>query len=188
MERTRPNILKKGWFVTKGRPGDRTLKQQLMGLDALLKACPNKTVLDIGCAEGLIGIELAKRGAAAVHGIEFVEQHLVVANKLRGDLPCTFELADAQHYVPVRQYHIVIMLAVLHKLKFPEEACMRFANAADEMVVLRLPPEHAPIIVDARSNFRHTDMDGVMRLAGFHLKRAACDGPFGEWVGTYRRS
>ena len=53
-------MTKQGWFSTKGRLGDRTLKQQLMGLDPLFAECKGKTVLDVGCAEGLISIELDK--------------------------------------------------------------------------------------------------------------------------------
>ena len=52
----------KGWFVTDGRAGDRTLAQQLVGLDKI--NVQGATVLDVGCAEGLISIEMAKRGAA----------------------------------------------------------------------------------------------------------------------------
>lgn len=177
----------KGWFTTRGRPGDRTLGDQMKGLYPLFKECRGKTIFDVGSAEGLISIELAKQGAAAVHGIEVVPEHVDVANKLRGDLPCTFEVADAQTYIPKRRYHIVIMLAVLHKLRWPDEACTRFADAAEDMVVLRLPPEHAPKIIDERSHWQPHDMGAVLRNARFMLSEQSNDGHFGEWVGVYRR-
>lgn len=44
--------VKEGWFHTPGRLGDRSLDQQLMGLDSLFERCFDKTVLDVGCAEG----------------------------------------------------------------------------------------------------------------------------------------
>lgn len=176
----------KPWFSTPGAPGDRTLKQQLMGLGDLLERVQGKTVLDVGCAEGLISMHLVDRGAAAVHGIEmrpdFVENGLT----LRGDRAVTLECANANDYEPVRQYDIVIMLAVLHKLKDPTAACKRFAAAAREMVVLRLPPKHAPKIVDARSESVPHDMAYAMGASGFMLKNA-CLGPKGEWVGYYER-
>jgi len=99
----------KGWFSTPGRPGDRTLDQQLNG--RLFMEARGKTVLDVGCAEGLISIELAKAGAIAVHGVEIVPEHVKVANKLRGDLPITFEVGDANVWQPKRNYDIVIALA-----------------------------------------------------------------------------
>ena len=109
----------KGWFSTPGRPGDRTLDQQLNGLDRLFMEARGKTVLDVGCAEGLISIELAKAGAIAVHGVEIVPEHVKVANKLRGDLPVTFEVGDANVWQPRRSYDIVIALALLQKVSPP---------------------------------------------------------------------
>ena len=177
----------KGWFNTPGRPGDRTLDDQLKGLDWLFANCAGKTVLDIGCAEGLISIELAKRGAVAVHGVEIVPEHVAVANKLRGDLPVTFEVGDANTWRPRRVYDIVIALALLHKLKNPTAAAAAFAEAAREAVVLRLPPEHAPTIIDPRSKNEPHHIGDTMRQAGFKLIFAAKKGHFNEWVGVWTR-
>lgn len=175
-----------GWFSTPGRLGDRTLKQQIIGLADLRQRVHGKTVLDVGCAEGLISTYLVDHGAAAAHGLEIVPGHVDVANRLRGDRACTFEVADANIYEPVRQYDIVIMLALLHKLKDPSAACKRFAAAAREMVVLRLPPANAPTIIDARSDGKPHHIGAVMTGNGFMLKNA-CLGPFGEWMGYYER-
>lgn len=180
-------VKKEGWFHTKGRVGDRTLTQQLMGLDLLFESCKGKTVLDIGCAEGLISIELAKRGALAVHGVEIVPGHVDVGNKLRKGLPVTLEVGDANEWKPKRDYDIVIMLALLHKLKDPTAGCVRFAARAREMVVLRLPPLHAPTIIDERSGFEPHNVAMPMAALGFELVHEARDGPFDEWLGYYKR-
>jgi 2-polyprenyl-3-methyl-5-hydroxy-6-metoxy-1,4-benzoquinol methylase len=71
----------KGWFTTAERPGDRTLDQQLCGLDGLQHECAGKTVLDVGCAEGLISHYLARLGARSVYGIEIVPGHVDMANR-----------------------------------------------------------------------------------------------------------
>lgn len=176
----------KGWFHTPGRSGDRTLKQQLTGLDDLRTRVRGKTVLDIGCAEGLIGMQLFDDGAAAVHGLEIVSEHVIIANKLRGDRACTFEVADANDYKPVRHYDIVIMLALLQKLRDPSAACRRFVAAAREMVVLRLPPATAPTVIDARSGGYPHHIGEVMTSSGFMLKNAQL-GHLGEWCGFYER-
>jgi ubiquinone/menaquinone biosynthesis C-methylase UbiE len=176
----------KGWFDTPGRLGDRTLKQQLMGLDDLIARVPGKTVLDVGCAEGLISMQLFDEGAKAVHGLEVVAEHVKVADKIRGDRACTFEVADANTYVPVREYDIVIMLALLQKLRNPSAACARFAKAAREMVVLRLPPANAPTIIDARSGGHPHRIGDVITSNGFMLKNAQL-GHLGEWIGYYER-
>ena len=178
----------KGWFSTPGRPGDRTLDQQLNGLDRLFMAARGKTVLDVGCAEGLISIELAKAGAIAVHGVEIVPEHVKVANKLRGDLPVTFEVGDANVWQPKRNYDIVIALALLQKVRNPTAVAARLAAAAIDMVVLRLPPAHAPTIIDSRSGNEPHHIGTVMKNGGFYLEHAGNDGAFGEYVAYYRRN
>jgi SAM-dependent methyltransferase len=176
----------KGWFHTNGRPGDRTLIQQLTGLDDLIERVPGKTVLDVGCAEGLISFQLFDEGAVAVHGLEVVHEHVTVGRKLVGDRAVTLEVADANHYKPVRQYDIVIMLAVLQKLRDPSKSCRTFIAAAREMVVLRLPPATAPTVIDARSGRYPHHIGDVMQEEGFTLKKAH-PGHLGEWVGYYER-
>lgn len=159
---------KLGWFNLPGRPGDRNLKDQLVGLDDLIARVAGKTVLDVGCAEGLISLQLFDEGAAAVHGIEIVQGHVDVANKLRGDRACTFEQGDADHFTPKRQYDIVIMLALLQKLKNPTAAVRKFAAAARELVVLRLPPRGDPLmLVDQRSGYIEHDIRSAMASEGF---------------------
>jgi SAM-dependent methyltransferase len=181
---------KVGWFTTKGRPGDRLLKQQVVGLDYLFerlgKRDPPLTVLDVGCAEGLITMKCFDAGAIACHGVEIVPGHVDVANDLRGGRACTFEVGDANDWQPKRQYDVVLLLAILHKLKDPLEACKRFADAARSLVVIRLPPG-GPVIRDERTNFHPFDVGAVMAVAGFELAKSGPDGPFGEWVGNYVR-
>lgn len=179
------------WFAVGTKPGDRTLDQQLMGLDPLFAEVEGKTVLDVGCAEGLISIECARRGAQWADGIEVREDAVQTARKLvrtlslHGDV--TFDEGDANTYCPQGQYDIVLMLAVLHKLYDPSAACRRFAAAAKDLVVIRLPPATAPLVVDPRSLNEVHDIDAVMTRSGFVLYLQTNDGPFGEWVGYFRR-
>jgi SAM-dependent methyltransferase len=179
--------IKKGWFVTDDRTGDRTLEEQLIGLDWLRENCAGKTVLDIGCAEGLISIEMARRGAVAVHGVEIVPGHVAMGNDLRGELPITFEVGDCNEWRPQRKYDIVLALSLLHKLKNPTEAAAAFADAATETFVLRTPPDFAPTIVDWRSNFEPHHIGRVLINRGFHLQSGGHTGPRSEWVGIYTR-
>lgn len=177
---------KLGWFTTPGRLGDRTLESQLIGLDRLLRECDGQTILDVGCAEGLIGMELARRGARLVHGVEVVPGHIDVAKELRGDLPCSFEVANANSYEPQGQFDTVLMLAVLHKLKDPSAACKRFAAAARRTVVIRLPP-YGLVIVDSRSENVPHDIGLAMADAGFTLDEVVA-GPREEWLGYFVRT
>lgn len=184
-----PRARVKGWFHTPGRPGDRSLEEQLKGLDLLMQSTPGKTVLDAGCAEGLIAIELAKRGALAVHGVEVVPEHVQVGRELIGrDLPVTLVVGDLNTWRPKRQYDIVIGLAILQKVRDPSALARVLADAAREMVVFRLPPAEAPDVVDPRSgNARHKIAD-VMAEAGFELVQYGYAGHLGEYVGYWVRN
>lgn len=177
----------KGWFGTNGRAGDRTLDSQLLGLDRLMAEVPGKTVLDVGCAEGLLSIEVARRGALAVHGVEVRADHVAVGRKLVGDLPVTLEAQDANEWCPRRKYDVVMALAILHKLKHPSHAAALLADYCLDLMVLRMPPATGMTIVDSRSGGRPHDIHAVLVTAGFAPEFISNDGPFGELVAYYRR-
>jgi SAM-dependent methyltransferase len=172
----------KPWF---GPGGDRTLAQQLAGLDVLRARVPGCSVLDVGCAEGAVSLQLCDDGAAAVHGIDIRPDFVEHANAARGDRAALFEVADANTYTPKRSYDFVLMLAVLHKLADPSAAAARLA-AAGRFVVVRLPPEHAPKIRDARSGFKPHAVHRVLLNSGFRALHIT-KGAFDEWMGYYIR-
>jgi len=169
----------------------RTLEQQLTGLQDLLDMVEGLTVLDVGCAEGLISVECAKQGARAVYGIELVSEFVAEAkrnalSKMISPVhvrawPCTFIQGDANTWTPApdEQYDVVLLLAILQKLRDPSAACKRIAKCARELVVIRLPPGNAPVIIDWRSGMRPHDIEHAMREAGFYLA-ARADGPMAE--------
>lgn len=178
---------KLGWFDLPGRPGDRTLQQQLQGLDDLIAMVKGKTILDVGCAEGQITLACLRAGALLGHGIEIVPGHIAEAKKYVDHWYDTqFEVADANDYKPQGMYDIVLMLAILHKLKNPTEAARRYARACKELCVVRLPPKDAPTVIDERSGFVPHHIDDAMCLEGFVLKNVVA-GPFNEWTGYYYR-
>lgn len=170
----------------------RTLEQQLAGLDDLLNMVEGHTVLDVGCAEGLISIECAKRGARAVYGIELVSEYVDKARAAAFEaaprsacagypVRCAFIQGDANTWTPDagESYDIVLMLAILQKLSDPSAAVKRIASCARQLVVIRLPPGNAPVIIDQRSGMRSHDIEYAMREAGFVLV-ARTDGPVAE--------
>lgn len=178
----------RGWFSLPERPGDRTLEQQLRGLAPLIAEVRGKRVLDLGCAEGLIALELAREGAQHVDGVEIVPGHVAIANRLAEErnLPCKFVQADANRYTPMTEYRIVLMLAVLHKLQEPAERARHFASLCTDLCVIRLSPDGTEIIDDARSLNVPQDIGAVMRAEGFVVERSEL-GPFDEVTWYYRR-
>jgi len=176
-----------GWFTTPRRPGDRTFEQQIIGLEPLFAEVSGKTVLDVGCAEGLISIECARRGARFTRGAEIVAGHVAIANTLHENRPCKFIRADANEWVPDREYDIVLLLAILHKLTNPTDACARFAGAARELCVIRYPiSSEGEVIVDARSSSEPHNIGELMEAMDFRVEQITV-GPFDEQTYFYRR-
>lgn len=181
---------KLGWFNTPGRLGDRDLATQMEGLNPLLAEIRGKTVLDAGAAEGLISIELAKAGAKACLGLEVVTGHVEVGNELAAaaGVPCEFVVSNLNEddvTAMDQMFDVVLMLAVLHKLKQPAKVCADLAGRCRDLCVIRLPPSGLRI-VDLRSENVPQDIGKTMEDAGFYLEVQG-RGPTDEWVGYFRR-
>ena len=101
---------------------------RLEGLEPLLSASARKSVLDIGCCEGLIAWEFARRGARRVHGFDRDLAGVLIARRLFRDMPIeavfeTFDLAQGARAFEEafsrsleEQYDIVLFLGVYHHL------------------------------------------------------------------------
>lgn len=183
----------KAWFDVKGGDYERKLVDQLRGLRPVLDEFrlwngrrKPLTALDVGCAEGLIAMECAKAGAISVHGVELVPQRVADANRLRGSLPCSFEVANVSTYTPPRPYDVLLALSILHKLPNPSATLYRLVhNFCTRMVVIRLPPGRGPLVLDPRSNNVPHDLDATLQDLGFNLEHEA-EGHLNEWIGIWR--
>ena len=110
-----------GWFIIPGvQTGERTFEDQAKAIEPAFAQAEGKTVLDLGCAEGLLSHEFARRGAKEVVGIDCNDSILAVARSLGADLPaCSFIRTDLNKTVsrpPQHRFDIVLALAVVHKL------------------------------------------------------------------------
>jgi SAM-dependent methyltransferase len=182
----RGNALRKGWFEIPGiQRGDRTLAEQMLGLDFDVS---RRKVLDLGCAEGLIAIEMRKRGATVVHGVEYNEQIFKRALALaRGGVEFfRHNLNDGLPAQLLPQYDVVLMLAILHKLATPDIALRRFVVFARERAVIRLPLGSAGRIVGKHYPHEPCNVNETMPDCGFRLERCA-NGPRMEIVQHWVR-
>lgn len=185
------------WFRIKGQAkGDRSVDEQMKGLRRALDETRGRTVLDLGCAEGLIGIEFARAGAVAVHGIERLQRHIDVAKTISGELPLTFQCADlselARHEMALelpQRYDIVLALAILHKLEDPALGAKFCAWSARSLVVVRLPANSDSrngILQSKHNPKQRCNLSRVMQEHGFLLERTE-PGPRKETVQYWRR-
>jgi trans-aconitate methyltransferase len=188
---------KKTWFPVGRGPHERELRHQLQGLRHVIdevsvarKRGKQLTVLDAACAEGLIGLELLKAGACALHGVELVPERVRDANRLRGDLPATFERGDLMRWEPARSYDVVLALSILHKLPDPLAVARRLGLACSRMMVVRLPPpkegDEGGVIRDIRSGLKPFDLRPTLAECHLNLEEETT-GYLGEWIGFWRK-
>lgn len=189
----------KGWLAIPGvQRGERTLAEQMLGLAPALAGCRGRSVLDLGCSEGLIGIEFAKAGAT-VRGYDlqsrFVWRGNEEADKAGVAESCHFykyNLADlcggrVPETFPANDgADIVLALAIVHKLRRPDRALANMARLARERLVLRLPIGSDGAMACKYDPQAVCDSRIVMRRAGFRLEQT-CEGPRSEKVQHWVR-
>lgn len=182
---------RRGWFITKSQDGERTLEEQMKGLAPLLAAVRGKRVADLGCAEGLIAIEVAKAGAQIVYGVEVNRSHVEIAAGLVNghaievhhlDLNERPALECVRGFAP----DVTLMLAVLHKLHHPGKALAFLANATRELAVIRLPHGSSGHIESKHCRATRCNGNDIMLDAGFRLEAVEA-GPREEKVQYWRR-
>lgn len=186
----------KGWFKIPGvQDGDRTIDQQMQGLAPLIGEVAGRSVLDLGCAEGLVGMELAeKHEASFVDGLTYVAFEAAVGQALAMSkgLNVTVRRCDLNKLPawlaegnPIEdEYDIVLMLAILHKLKRPTDLLDFAVSRKPVLIVIRTAEATPGYVDDARSEHRRVDVVAEMKARGYMLQTQQ-PGPFTEWTGYF---
>lgn len=184
---------RKGWFKIPGvQDGDRTLAEQMLGVAPALAEAAGKRVLDLGCAEGLIGLAFVQHGAASVMGYDSVGQHLSVAQDLCKDLPMRFRQADLQTFAAadtVRAFDIVLCLGVAHKMRHPGELVRYAARACWGLVLVRMCARGEAkdgVLRSKHFSMNTCNVHEIMAEEGFRLEQVL-PGPREETVHWWRR-
>lgn len=186
----------KGWFQIKGvQAGDRTLESQLLGLEVVAGQFKGRSVLDVGCAEGLIGRHCIDAwGAQSVDGITLPRYEIDTALRLCQGRPQRFfgcDLRKPQDIAALEpqlqmSYDIVLLLSVLHKVKDPMRLLAWAVDYASELVVIRLPE---PVINMDRCPGIHPVHPWMLERFDCIAQPRTCIEPVSgkpEWMGIYR--
>jgi hypothetical protein len=140
----------------------------MRGLEVVREACAGATVLDLGCAEAVVSLELAKAGARLVHGVELLgdrlrtaealfqenapnlERHFIEWDLTRFDDLFLNITPDSNPDKPslLTRYDVVLCLAIAQKLPNPGRFFRLASALCSNMMAVRLP---FPIIDDPRS-------------------------------------
>jgi SAM-dependent methyltransferase len=185
-----------GWFRIAGvQDGPRTLEEQLTGLELVREACAERvSVLDLGCAEGLIAADMIACGAYWVDALDCNVELLKVAKQLHAPMIDAMSLqlhqVDLNHLEAYYErgclhrasYDVVLMLSIVHKLTHPIEFLEYALSFASDWLAVRLP---SPVINHRKSESK--DYDIRPTLARNFDAVAEPPGPRGEWTGIYRR-
>lgn len=167
--------MRHGWFEVAGlQTGEHTLKARLHAIPPVLRErAKGASVLDLGCAEGLLGTWLLDNcRAVLVHGIDVEEPFLERARELAGERNATFFRADLNYLdvwiaenpgVLLPQYDIVLALCIAKKMAQPERFLRTAASLCGDMLAIETPE---PVIVDGRSAFRPVDITAELASCG----------------------
>lgn len=177
----------KGWFaIPNVQDGARSIEEQLRGLDDVVAQIQGKSVLDLGCAEGMILRHMKQHGAGRCAAYEGNPDLFNAACEYLIPLGCEVVLADLNEPQDFGQFDVVLLLAILHKLKNPEKSLREFAAACRELLVIRLPIGSEGIIAWKHGRHMTCDTREVLSDIGFILQ-ADEEGPRTERVHIWRR-
>ena len=195
------------WFVIGDNSGQWDIERQDAGLSQI--DFKNKTVLEIGCAEGLVSLQNLKRGARLSHGIEFRERAVEVAKSIAGVLgqsdSAKFFWGDIRAADKVLnqggmldRYDIVIAMAVLQKVPNQAEIFSKLLAKCASTMVLRLPERklYRFRMFSRQWSWGSSDPVEVAKRNGFKLAWESCGYPKGKppfpvsgeaWLGVFER-
>lgn len=141
----------------------------------------NRTFLDVGCGNGLYSIELAKRGAAKVVGIDISEVMVDLCRQTTSaeglEDRCTFEHTDLLQYVSDSIFDVTFGIGLFDYIRNPLPVLTKMRQLTGEKAILSLPrlwTWRAPVR-KARLSTRRCDVffytksriDSLLTQAGF---------------------
>lgn len=183
--------MKKGWFTIPGvQSGDRSLDEQAKGLQPMLDDVAGRSVLDLGCAEGMISQLVLEHGATRVLGLDYNADFVAQAQRLVTSSNARFARHDLNtpqpHFYMACQADVVLALAIIHKLKDPAAGLVRWSGLALHRFVIRLPTGSAGEFGSKYEPKARCDTRVVLPQLGFELEHDL-EGPRGERVQHWLR-
>lgn len=195
------------WFIIGKNNGQVPLERQFAGLHTV--DVKNKTVLEIGSAEGLVSFEFAKRGAKMVHGVELLARAVDVARAIAHYTPYENQTAffvgnmlDGQKAISqsgmLPTYDVVTAMAVLQKMPHQFRVLKEVLNKCAHTFVIRLPERRAYRYRFLRTawSFGGQDILPLIESHGFKLIWQGHGHPKGEppypmegdsWMAVFER-
>lgn len=139
--------------------------------DAIPADLTGKTVLDIGCNAGFYAIEMKRRGAAEVVGIDSDERYLAQARfaaEVEGLTDICFEQLSVYDVARLgRRFDLVIFMGVLYHLRHPLLALdLIRAHVAGDMLLFQTMQQGSPDILQVPEDHPF-HVPGTIRPPGY---------------------
>lgn len=158
------------------------LEERIQGLGILGANAEGRSVLDLGCAEGLVSQWLVDHGATGALGFDYNKTRVRKGNQMTGP-NIVLSIADLATIKPLgRSFDIVLLLAILQKMREPKRLLDYAIQHSHEWLAVRTP---SPIICDKRSDFRRINIKEHVCSAGFEWIFVVTK-PI--YVGVFRRT
>jgi tRNA (mo5U34)-methyltransferase len=187
------------WFHNIDLNGVRTAPEHFLGdypavkwksfADAIPKDLAGKSVLDIGCNGGFYSIEMKRRGAARVLGVDFDEDYLAQARFAAQVTGFDIEFRKLSVYdvgALGERFDIVLFMGVLYHLRHPLLALdLLYEHAVDDLLVFQSMQRGSKEVeaVGENHDFWQTEMFDKPGYPKLHfIENRYADDPTNWWV------
>jgi len=187
------------WFHNLDLNGVRTAPEHFLGdypavkwksfADAIPKDLTGKSVLDIGCNGGFYSIEMKKRGAARVLGVDFDEDYLAQARFAAQVTGLDIEFRKLSVYdvgALGERFDVVLFMGVLYHLRHPLLALdLLYEHAVGDLLVFQSMQRGSKDVEEVAENydFWQTEMFDRAAYPKLHfIENRYADDPTNWWV------
>lgn len=199
-EKIEENVRKLGkWFHNINLRGVRTAPDHFLGdypnvkfqnfANSIPGDLTGKSVLDIGCNAGFYSIEMKRRGASRVIGIDSDERYLAQARYASGVLGADIEFRNMSVYDVAtlgEKFDIVIFMGVMYHLRHPLLALdLLYENVVSDMLVFQSMQRGSDQIEPVNSDYDFWQTDIFKRHAFpqmYFIEHRYSDDPTNWWI------
>jgi len=200
MEQIREDVSKLGkWFHNIDLKGVKTAPDHFLGdypnikfknfADAIPQDLTGKSVLDIGCNAGFYSIEMKKRGAERVLGIDSDEVYLAQARYAAQVLGADIEFRNMSVYDVAslgEKFDVVIFMGVLYHLRHPLLALdLLYDNVVKDLLIFQSMQRGSDKVqpVEADYDFWNTEIfEGRDFPKMFFIEHRYSEDPTNWWI------
>jgi 2-polyprenyl-3-methyl-5-hydroxy-6-metoxy-1,4-benzoquinol methylase len=137
-------------------------KSMMLRYERTLAGCSpieGKSVIDIGCGPGHYGVELARRGAARVLGVDFAPGMIDIAKQRAGRMGvsdrCTFRLGDFLAATGDETFDYAIVMGFMDYIADPADLIKKVLRVCRGKAFFSFPADGGPLAWQRKLRYRN---------------------------------